>query len=72
MDTSRLAVAAALAGLLTAGLGVAQPCRADDPAAGQPFGQSAALNFDGGTPEAASQPTRLPGVTTPAKDIPKK
>lgn len=72
MDTSRLAVAAALAGLLTAGLGVAQPCRADDPAAGQPSGQSAALNFDGGTPEAASQAARLPDVKPPAKDTPKK
>jgi hypothetical protein len=67
MDTSRLAVAAALAGLLTAGPGVAQQSRAGDSAAVQPSAPGASVPFDGEAKQAAPQTTRLPAVSPPAK-----
>ena len=49
MDTSRLAVAAALIGLLTAGPAVAQQSRSGEPSSpAQDYAKEASVNFDGG------------------------
>lgn len=59
MDTSRLAVAAALVAVLTVSPNLAQQLRGDDSAVA-PDSRGAALSFDGGATDATAARTRLP------------
>lgn len=71
MDTSRLAVAAALVGLVTAGPAVAQQSRPGGPYPAQANAQEASVDFDGGQsqpPAIAQPPAARPPATHPRKN----